>query len=56
MLYGIKSESHVQGHQKKIVAPALSVSMVGATILQFDIQLENTDLYTVNEEIDNHGS
>jgi hypothetical protein len=43
-------------HQSPIVGPAHIVRMGNAIIHLFNIPLENTDLYTTKENIDNHGS
>lgn len=56
MRYGIWSDNQDQIHQNQIVAHVLTVKMAGATNPQFDAKLENTDLYTVKEMIDYHGS
>ena len=56
MRYGIKNDNHEQGHQNQIVDHVHTAKMVGVIALQFDDKLENTDLYTVKELIDYHGS
>jgi len=56
MTYGIREETRVQVLQKIPVVLALTVRMVDAIILQFDIQHENTDLYTDMKKRDYHGS
>ena len=42
--------------QKKIVDLVRTVKAASAIILQYNIHFENTDLYTVKERIDYHGS
>ena len=56
MMCGTRNDAPKQILQKRTVALARIVKMASAITLRFDMRLKNTDLYTVKERIDYHGS
>ena len=56
MRFGTRSDAQKPVQLKLNVDLVRTVEMAGAIILQYDYWVENTDLYTVKEKKDYHGS